>query len=154
MPKRPQPPREPNTPLADPVRERFAGQRALGFSQSASYRTARGGNPRLTNASIKANACRMDAEPDVRARVAEINADMLKSSDAYLSKSQLAEIIADGIREAHKDPITLSSASGLIDKYCKMFGFYAPDKTEVRIGCLDDAQRDAKIAKLLKVGRS
>lgn len=146
-------PRKPNTPLADPVRERYAGQRAMGFSQSAAFRTAKG-NKMLTDGSVKACASRMDAEPDVQARIAEINADMLHSSEAYLSKMRLAEMISDELREAAKEPGMLAAASGLIDKYCKMFGFYEPEKTEVKLGCLDERQKNAKIARLLKVRKS
>ena len=54
-----------------------------------------------------------------------------RSSDALLSKRQLAEIICDEIREVHKEPGCVAAAAGLIDKYCRMFGFYEPERHEV-----------------------
>lgn len=146
-------PRKPNTPLSDPVRERYAGQRAMGLSQVAAFRTAKG-SKKLTESSANTCASRMEAEPDVQARIAEITADMLKSSETYLTKAKLAEMISDELREAHKEPGMLSAASGLVDKYCKMFGFYEPDKIEAKLGCLGENEKNAKIAKLLKLNKS
>ncbi len=143
------PPRKPGQPLADPIRERYAGQRAMGFSQSAAFRNADPSAKKKTPGSIKTMAGRLEADPDVQERKSEILDDMLKSSDALLSKKQLAELICDELREAHKVPGALSAASGLVDKYCKMFGFYEPEKHDVNVGCLDEGQRDAKIAALL-----
>ena len=145
------PQRKPGQPLADPLRERYAGQRAMGFSQSAAYRNANPDAKKRSAGSVKTMASRLEADPDVQERKKEILADMLHSNDALLTKEQLAELICDELREAHKEPGALAAASGLVDKYCKMFGFYEPEKHNVKIGCLDEDGRNAKIAALLKV---
>ena len=138
----------------DPIRERYAGQRAMGFSQIAALRQADPKANNKTTATLAVEACRMDAEPDVKARISVIQADMLRSSDAYLTKAQLAELISDEIREASREPGALSAAASLVDKYCKMFGFYEPEKQDIQIGCADLATINTKIAKLLKINNS
>lgn len=141
--------RKPGMPLDDPIRERYAGQRAMGLSGAAALRIA---DPRAANRKPATNAqmaSRLEREDDVRARMAEITADLLKSSDAYLSKAALAELMSDEIRTMAREPGGLTAAAGLVDKYCKMFGFYAPEKSEVRVGVLDAAERDEKISRLL-----
>ena len=145
------PPRKPGQPLADPIRERYAGQRAMGFSQAAAFRNANPNAKGKTSGSIKTMASRLERDPEVQERKQEILGDMLKSSDALLTKQQLAELISDELREAHKEPGMLAAASGLVDKYCKMFGFYEPEKHDVKVGCLDEDGKNAKIAALLKV---
>ena len=144
-------PRKKGTPLADPIRERYAGQRAMGFTQAAAFRNAHPNAKGKTQNSINVLASRLERDPEVQARKQEILDDMLKSSDALLSKQQLAELISDELREAHKEPGALAAASGLVDKYCKMFGFYEPEKHDVKVGCLDEDGRNAKIAALLKL---
>lgn len=144
------PPRRAGEPLRDPVREAFAGQRAMGAKQSEAYRKARGAAAdKRTAKSVSVSAARMDAEPEVRERVREIQTDLLHSSDAYLTKEKLTELLADAIRMTLTDPDTISSGAGLVDKYCRMWGFYEPEKTEVRHGCLDEDERDRKIAFLI-----
>lgn len=148
------PPRRKGQPLADPIRERYAGQRAMGFSQSASFRNADPKSAKKTVGTIRTQAGRLEADPDVQERKAEILADMLQSSDALLSKRQLAELICDEIREAHKEPGCLAAASGLVDKYCKMFGFYEPERHEVGLKVADESVVNAKIAALLEINNS
>lgn len=148
------PPRRKGQPLADPIRERYAGQRAMGFSQSASFRNADPKSAKKTVGTIRTQAGRLEADPDVQERKAEILADMLHSSDALLSKRQLAELICDEIREAHKEPGCLAAASGLVDKYCKMFGFYEPERHEVGLKVADESVVNAKIAVLLEINNS
>lgn len=145
------PPRKPGTPLADPVRERYAGQRAMGMSQEQAYRKAKPGAEKRERKSVSVSATRMDAEPEVQARIAEINVDLLRSSDAYLTKAKLAELLSDAIRRALTDDTVFSTGPGLVDKYCKMFGFYEPEKHEMQVGCLDAGERDRKIERLLKL---
>ena len=145
------PPRKPGTPLSDPVRERYAGQRAMGLGQAASYRKARPDAARMKPASVDACASRMEAEDDVQARIAEIGADLLRSSDAYLTKAKLAELLSDAIRRALTDDTVFSTGPGLVDKYCKMFGFYEPEKHEMQVGCLDENELNRKLARLLKL---
>lgn len=156
MTRRPKgkPPRRKGQPLADPIRERYAGQRAMGFSQSASFRNADPKSAKKTVGTIRTQAGRLEADPDVQERKAEILADMLQSSDALLSKRQLAELICDEIREAHKEPGCLAAASGLVDKYCKMFGFYEPERHEVGLKVADESVVNAKIAALLEINNS
>ena len=148
------PPRRKGQPLADPIRERYAGQRAMGFSQSASFRNADPKSAKKTVGTIRTQAGRLEADPDVQARKAEILADMLQSSDALLTKRQLAELICDEIREAHKEPGCLAAASGLVDKYCKMFGFYEPERHDVGIKVADDSVVNMKIAALLEINKN
>lgn len=148
------PPRRKGQPLADPIRERYAGQRAMGFSQSASFRNADPKSAGKTVGTIRTQAGRLEADPDVQERKAEILADMLRSSDALLSKRQLAELICDEIREAHREPGCLAAASGLVDKYCKMFGFYEPERHEVGLRVADESVVNAKIAALLEINNS
>lgn len=148
------PPRKKGQPLADPIRERYAGQRAMGFSQSAAFRNADPKSAKKTIGTIRTQAGRLEADPDVQERKAEILADMLHSSDALLSKRQLAELICDEIREAHKEPGCLAAASGLVDKYCKMFGFYEPERHEVGLKVADDSIVNAKIAALLEINKT
>ena len=133
----------------DAIRERYAGQRAMGLSQDASYRNANPAAAKRTPKSVSVSASRLEAEPGVQARIAEINADLLRSSDAYLTKAKLAELLSDAIRHALTDDTVMSTGPGLGDKYCKMFGFYEPEKHEMQLGCLDDGERDRKIARLL-----
>lgn len=148
------PPRKKGQPLADPIRERYAGQRAMGFSQSASFRNADPKSAKKTVGTIRTQAGRLEADPEVQERKAEILADMLQSSDALLSKRQLAELICDEIREAHKEPGCLAAASGLVDKYCKMFGFYEPERHEVGLKVADQSVVDMKIAALLEINKN
>lgn len=148
------PPRRKGQPLADPIRERYAGQRAMGFSQSASFRNADPKSAKKTVGTIRTQAGRLEADPDVQERKAEILADMLHSSDALLSKRQLAELICDEIREAHKEPGCLAAASGLVDKYCKMFGFYEPERHEVGLKVADESVVNLKIAALLEINKN
>lgn len=145
------PKRKPGTPLADPVRERYAGQRAMGLSQVQSYINAVPGGEKRDRKSLGVCATRIDAEPDVQARISEITADLLRSSDAYLTKAKMAELLSDAIRRALTDDTVFSSAAGLVDKYCKMFGFYEPERHEMQVGCLDEGERNRKIARLLKL---
>ena len=156
MPRKPKekPPRKKGQPLADPIRERYAGQRAMGFSQSASFRNADPNSAKKTVGTIRTQAGRLEADPEVQERKAEILADMLQSSDALLSKRQLAELICDEIREAHKEPGCLAAASGLVDKYCKMFGFYEPERHEVGIKVADESVVNMKIAALLEINKN
>lgn len=149
-PPKAKPPRRAGEPLRDPVREAFAGQRAMGVAQNDAYRKARGDAAAKRSAkSVSVSATRMDAEPEVRERVHEIQTDLLHSSDAYLTKEKLTELLADAIRMTLTDPDTVSSGAGLVDKYCRMWGFYEAEKTEVRHGCLDEDERDRKIAFLI-----
>lgn len=150
-PSRKRQPRSPGQPLADPIRERYAGQRAMGFSQAAAFRNAHPNAKGKSQNSINVMASRLERDPEVQERKQEILDDMLKSSDALLTKRQLAELICDELRKAHKEPGALAAASGLVDKYCKMFGFYEPEKHDVNVGCLDEGQRDAKIAAVLRL---
>ena len=146
---RAKPPRRAGEPLRDPVREAFAGQRAMGANQRQAYIAAKPQAATRPNESVKVSAKRMDADPEVRERVHEIQTDLLHSSDAYLTKEKLTELLADAIRMTLTDPDTVSSGAGLVDKYCRMWGFYEPEKTEVRHGCLDEDERDRKIAFLI-----
>lgn len=149
-PPKAKPPRRAGEPLRDPVREAFAGQRAMGVAPSEAYRKARGDAAAKRSAkSVSVSATRMNAEPEVHERVREIQTDLLHSSDAYLTKEKLTELLADAIRMTLTDPDTVSSGAGLVDKYCRMWGFYEPEKTEVRHGCLDEDERDRKIAFLI-----
>ncbi len=142
-------PRKPGTPLENPVAERYAGQRAMGLSQAAALRQADPRCKRRKPQSVDQMASRMEANPDVKARTAEINSDLLHSSDAYLTKAQLAELVTDELRTMAREPGGLSAAASLVDKYCKMFGFYEAEKKEVKLGCVDEQTRNEKIAKLL-----
>ena len=126
----------------------------MGFSQSASFRNADPKSAKKTVGTIRTQAGRLEADPDVQERKAEILADMLQSSDALLSKRQLAELICDEIREAHKEPGCLAAAAGLVDKYCKMFGFYEPERHEVGLKVADESVVNAKIAALLEINNS
>lgn len=150
----PRPPRRPNEPLADPVRERYAGQRAMGLSQAAALRQADPRAAHRKDASNEQMASRIERDPDVRARTKEIVGDLLKSSDAYLTKAALAELITDEIRTMAREPGGLTAAASLVDKYCKMFGFYEAEKREVRLGCVDEDAQNEKIAKLLGKSRT
>lgn len=141
-------PRKKGEPLSDPMREAYAGQRAMGMSRGASYRKLR---PNASPHSAETLASRLEAEEDVQERIREIGNDLLRSSDAYLTKANLAELLSDAIRRTLADELMISSASGLVDKYCKMFGFYEPEKVEARLGCLDEQDRDAKISLLMKL---
>lgn len=141
--------RKAGEPLADPAREAYAGRRAAGMGRAEAYRAA---HPKATPASASAAASRLERDPEVRARIAELTDGLLKSSDAWLTKSQLAELLSGAIRRALTEEKLLSSASGLVDRYCRMFGFYEPEKVEARVGCLDEAARDRKIARLVGSG--
>ena len=144
-------PRKTGQPLDDPIRERYAGQRAMGSNKTDAFKSANPNSPHMTQASIYVSSCRMDQEPDVRDRKAEILADMLASSDKYLTKAKLAELLSDAIRNALTDELLLSNGAGLVDKYCKMFGFYEPEKQQVALDVADKTIIDAKIAALLKL---
>ena len=133
-------------PLADPVREAYAGQRAMGMGQSAAFRKAK---PGAKEATVASAASRLEADPEVRERIGEIQADMLRSSDAYLTKAQLTELLAGAIRHALTDDTIISTAPALVREYSKMYGFYEPERHEMAVGCLDPAERDRKVARLL-----
>lgn len=148
-PKRERQPRKPGEPLQNPVAERYAGQRAMGLSQSAALRQADPRCGRRKPASVEQMASRMEADPEVKERTKEIVGDLLHSSDAYLTKAQLAELVTDELRTMAREPGGLTAAASLVDKYCKMFGFYEAEKKEVKIGCVDEDVKNEKIAKLL-----
>ena len=151
MPKPKPARRAKGTPLTDPVREAYAGQRAMGMGQAASYRKAKPNAAKMKPASVDACASRMEAEPEVQERIGEISAELLRSSDAYLTKAKLAELLSDAIRRALTDDTVFSSGPGLVDKYCKMFGFYEPEKHDVQVGCLDEREVSRKVERLLKL---
>ena len=75
--KRQKPPRKPGEPLANPVAERYAGQRAMGLSQSAALRQADPRCGRRKPQSVEQMASRMEADPDVKERTKEIVGDLL-----------------------------------------------------------------------------
>ena len=143
--------RKPGEPLADPIRERYAGQRAMGYSQAAALRNSLPKDDKRSRRSIDARASQLEKEPEIQARKQEILADMLQSSDALLSKRQLLEMISDELREAHKEPGALSAAAALVDKYAKMTGFYEPEKHDVNVGCIDEDAKTARITALLQL---
>ena len=146
------PPRKPGQPLADPIRERYAGQRAMGYSQTAAFRNADPDARRKTDGSVKTMASRMERDAEVQERKREILDDMIRTSDAMLTKVRLAEMISDTLRDAHQETSAFIGASSLVDKYCKMMGYYEPERHEMRVGCLDAAGVEAKVAALLKMG--
>lgn len=139
----------PDGSLTNPKHEIYAQQRALGFSMRDAYKTANPGAKHATPGSLYNSAQQVDARPEVRERIAAVQHDLLKSSDALLSKRALGEMMADEIRHMAQDVGGLTAAKGLIDTYCKMFGLYEPDKAELRIGAADGDAVATKLAQLL-----
>lgn len=154
MAVKPRPRTSPNTPLTDPVRERYAVERAAGLGKSAAYRKANPNAKKMSDKTITVSASRFEAEEEVQTRIQEVQNDLLKSSDALLSKQQLAELITDELRTMAREEGGLASAASLVDKYCKMFGFYTPEKSEVTLKCADESTVNAKVAALLKTNMS
>lgn len=144
--------------LKNPLHERYAGQRAMGFTQVEAYRNAntqgsregaKGGKNASKNC-LSAAAARIEARPEVRARIAEIEREILESSPELLNKRQLGLLICDELRNATKEPGGLAASASLVDKYCKMFGLYEPEKQDVNLkGCLTDAEINERISALL-----
>lgn len=129
-------PRRPGEPINDPVREKFAQQLAAGMSQSAALRIAKPKARKWKDSAVRVDACRLAAEPDVEARKKEILADMIPST--VLKKCELLELISDELRDAAKEPGMLSAASGLVDKFAKMMGFYPAAQVTVKNGGVSD----------------
>ncbi len=151
MALKPKPRISPNTPLTDPVRERYAVERAAGLGKSAAYRKANPNAKKMTSNTIAVAASRFESEEEIQTRIQEVQTDLLKSSDSLLSKQQLAELITDELRTMAREEGGLASAASLVDKYCKMFGFYTPEKTEVSLKCADESTVNAKVASLLNL---
>ena len=133
--------------LPNPRHEAYAGKRAMGYTQIHSYRSA---FPNVkTEDSAEKSAQRLEAKPEVRDRIAEIRKELTDNDPEMLSKKRLGEMLADAIRMALCDERQATSAGSLVDKYCKMFGFYEPEKIEAKVGALDPDLRDRKIAELV-----
>ena len=143
-------PRQPGTPL-DPIREAYAGQRAMGYSQRASFLKANPKASKMKLNSVDAMASMMEAEPDVQARRREIQAELIKNDDAICSKKEIAELLSDALRRAATEEALMSSAAGIADKLNKMFGYYEPERHDFNLGCLEQGEVDAKITALLNL---
>lgn len=136
--------------LRNTLHDRYAQFRAAGYSQYDSYCQARPEAKTSTRATVNAAAARVEARPEVRARITQLQQEQIRQSDALLSRRQLGEMIADEIRHMSMDVGGLTAAAGLIDKYCKMFGLYEPERHEVTTGAADKDSVNAKIAELLR----
>lgn len=142
---------DPAQPLKNPRHEAFAGRRALGYSQRDAYLHAFPSAKSASDKSIDASAARLAARPDVRERIAQIQADLLVSSDAYITKRQLLELLSDKIRHAFLDGELQDAvaAAPLVREYNRMCGNYEPERVEASLGVLSPDDRDRKIAALL-----
>ena len=138
--------------LRNACHDRYAQFRAAGYSQYDSYCQARPEARNSTRHTVGVAAARLEGRPEVRARIAQIQQEQIARSDALLSRRQLGEMIADEIRHMSMDVGGLTAAAGLIDKYCRMFGLYEPDRHEIAAAgqAADTEVRDSKIAALLR----
>ena len=138
-------------PLANPKHELYAQQRALGLTQAEAYSKAYPKTQQKPTSAANAGQ-RLEARPDIRQRIADLQARQLASSPALLSKQELGEMISSRIRDLYnltEKPAFFLSATPLIAQYCKMYGMNEPEQIEAKVGLLPQAERDRRISALL-----
>ncbi len=138
--------------LRNTLHDRYAQFRAAGYSQYDSYCQARPEARGSTRTTVNAAAARVEGRPEVKSRITQLQQQQILQSDALLSRRQLGEMIADEIRHMAMDVGGLTAAAGLVDKYCKMFGLYEPERHEVTAAgqAADETVANGKIAALLR----
>ena len=136
-------------PLRNGQRERFALAVARGATFADAYREAYPRALRWKAGNVYKAASELAAVREVAGRIAALRA--ATAADGCATRHEVLVALSVAIRRALTDDALFSSAAGLVDKYCRMMGFYEPERVEARLGCLDPAERDAKVARLLRL---
>ncbi len=136
-------------PLANVRRERFALAVAGGSTLADAYREAYPKSVRWKDANVRNAAYGLARKPEVSARVSELR-DRAAGADCA-SKHDILVALSSAIAAAAADGVLAANAR-LVDIYCRMRGFYEPERVDARVGGLDPSDRDRKIASLIGGG--
>ena len=101
------------------------------------------------DANVRNAAYGLARKPEVSARVSELR-DRAAGADCA-SKHDILVALSSAIAAAAADGVLAANAR-LVDIYCRMRGFYEPERVDARVGCLDPSDRDRKIASLIGGG--